>query len=231
MFQYGFVSHTTNGAGFRLIELFSDGSDNTIRIQNTDIDHIKCTKQTGSGANNECIESARAENCRIQYCWSTQSTEDAFEHIAMVRGCTIEYVVGDNCAGQVADFFKQQDETTWTQIDSAFGSENAEHSNSYAHHIYGDCGSYGLVLSGFRGCYFHDIYTNNTASSNLVSVRIEDRNSIVVRDILGSGPLPQQSERGNGTTTSPVGVNGGALVHVSYFDTLNGSGTVTNLSN
>lgn len=198
-------------------------------MQNTDIEYIKCTKQTGSGADNEAIESARAENCRIRYCWATECTEDAFEHIAMIRGCTIEYVVGDNCAGQVADFFKQHDESTWTQIDSSLGSENAENSNSYAHHIYGDCGSYGLILSGFRGCVFHDIYINNTASTNLVPVRIEDRDGIVVRDIVGAGPLPLQAQRGNGTSTSAIGVNGGADITASYFDNTAGQSPLESL--
>lgn len=227
-----FVGHVTWGSGYRTIFLFSDSSDDTMRIENVDVSFVKVTKSAGgAGAGNEAVESARAENCRFMNCWVTECTEDAFEHIAVVSGCTVEYCVADNCTGQIVDIFKQQDASTWSQIDSVFGSENAVNSETYIHHIYGDCSDYVVTIDGMRGCIFHDIYATNTDSSTNQSVRIQDRDSIVVRDVYGAGPLPLQSERGNGTSTNAVLVTGGADIEVNFYDNQSGSGSLTTVTN
>ena len=230
--RYGFASHTSNGAGHRLMEFFSDSTAAANgRVQNLDVEYIKFTKQTGSGAGNECLESARGENVRFRYCWVTECTEDAFEHINVISGCTVEYCVGDNVVGQIVDIFKQWDEATWGEVDSVFGSDNAINSQTYVHHIYGDCSDHVLTIDGMRGLAFHDIYGVNTDSSTDQSVRIQDRDSIVVRQVRGAGPLPQQSERGNGTSTDAVLVTGGADIEVNFYDSADGSGSLTTVTN
>lgn len=223
--RYGYAAHDSGvGAGYRLIFLSSSETNSAVRIEDTDVEYIHFNKQSGSGANNECLESARAKNTRFRNCYASACSEDAFEHIAVITGCTIEYCVADNCTGQVADFYKQWDELSWTLVSA---TESAVDSQSYCHHIYGDCSSYALICSGLRGLYFHDINADNTNSATLASVRIEDRDGITVRDIYGAGSLPLQLERGDATTTQAIDLSGGAQINVSFSEQRDGSGALS----
>ena len=228
--RYGNAEHNTTGAGYRVIYLTSSTTDSSIRVQTTDITNVSVTKQTGSGAANECIESARGKDIRIRYCWVEECTEDAFEHIQMISGCTIEYCVADNCTGQVADFFKQWDEANW-QARSDVQYDESVNTYSYCHHIYGDCNNYALIVSGFRGMYFHDVYVDNTATGGTVSVRIEARDGVPSSDIYGAGAMPLQSERGNGSSTDVVELNGDvATYEINFFDSALGDTDYTTIT-
>ena len=228
--EKGEIDHTTNGAGKRLIWLQSNPSDSSERVKNVDIQNIKGTKKTGSGSANECIQSNLGTNIRIRNCWVTECTEDAFEHVAGVSGNTIEYCVADNCTGQIADFFLQTDETTWGLVDdtsSLIGSE------SYAHHIYGDCQDYGLIFTGLKGGTFHDIYADTTGAALGVDdvVRIENRTVDSVDyeaiDIKGSGPLTLSANRGgDGVSINTTGQGN----KVRFFDNDSGTGTLTTVT-
>jgi hypothetical protein len=215
--EYGYVEHTTAGTDFRLIHLASDSVDNTIRVQDIDVKNVRFNKTTGTNiATNECLESFRGKNIRFMDCYVMECTEDAFEHAFPISGCTIERCVGENVAGQVADIFKQWDEATWAIVDSAFGSENAIDTNCYVHDLYGDCGSYALIISATRGVVFHDIYVDNTASVNQDLVRVEDRDSILGRRIWGAGPFSLDAEVGGDEKVDVLATGGD--VQARYID-------------
>lgn len=225
--RYGHAAHdSSTGSGYRLIYLISSDSNDAVRIEDTVVEYVSFTKQSGSGANNECLETARAKNTVFRYCYVTECTEDAFEHIAVISGCTIEYCVADNCTGQVADFFKQWDEGTWSLVTD---TSNADDSQSYCHHIYGECSDYALIATALKGLYFHDIHVDNTDSADHVAVRIEDIDDITIRDIYGAGALPLQTQRGDGSTTAAVTISGGAGIKVNFSDTVEATGNLTSL--
>ncbi len=216
--QHGTVQHNAStGSGYRLIYLISDDTDSTIKIENTTVQYLKMTKQSGSGAGNECLESARAKNTAFRYCYVTECTEDAFEHISVIENCSIEYCVAENCTGQIADFFKQWDESSWSLVTD---TNLAIDSQSYCHHIYGDCSNYAVIGTALNGFYFHDIHAINTGSTNLVPIKIEDLDGTAINTVHGAGALPLQHERGNGSSTPAIGQNTatGSDINITYFE-------------
>ncbi len=227
--SYGEASHTTNGAGTRLVYLASDASDSSIRVLDMDCHHLKLTKQTGTKtAGNEALESFRGKNITFRYCWVTECPEDAYEHAVSISGCTTEYCVSDNCAGQVVDNFLQCDEASWIPVTD---TSSANITNTYTHHIYGDCEDFAVEFVGLRGGVFHDIYVDNTAAvTNNDSVYISDYvdgGTTVVREVYGCGPLPIASERAD----AAVNINGGADIEARYFDNADGTGTMVTVTN
>ena len=138
--EYGNITHNAStGSGYRLIYLISDDTNSAINIEKTNVQYVRFTKQSGSGAGNECLQSARAKDTVFRYCYVTECTEDAFEHISVIAHCRIEYCVAENCTGQIADFFKQWDEDSWSLVTD---TSLAINSQSYCHHIYGNCAHY-----------------------------------------------------------------------------------------
>lgn len=225
--SYGEVADS--GAGFRLIYLLSDSAAKSNGyIESVDVHHVKATKTTGNSAGDECIESIRGKDVTFRYCWVTECTEDAYEHADVISGCTVEYCVADNCDGQIVDYFHQWDESAWVRETDVSTLDDSE---GYVHHIYGDCADWVLIVNALKGLYFHDIYATNTDSSTKSSIRIADRDSVVVRDIKGAGPLPLQADRGNGSSTSAVDIVGGSDIEVRYFDNQNGVSPLTTDTN
>ncbi len=225
--ENGYAAHLTTGSGYRVIYLNSDKFNQSNRIEDIIVRNLKLTKITGSGSSSECLETARAKNARFVGCHVTSCTEDAFEHIEVISNCTIEYCVADNCTGQIADFYKQWDESTWSAVSD---TSAAIDSQSYAHHIYGDCSDHPLIGSGLKGLYFHDIIVDNTASATMQTVRLENVSALVVRNIYGAGPLTLQENRGNGSSTGSTIMSGGADIDIKFYDTRYSTQNYTHIS-
>lgn len=213
--SYGIAQHNDTGSGYRLVYLNSSKTNQDSRIENTRVTNLHLTKKTGSGSSSECLQTARAKNVTFAGCYVTECTEDAFEHIEIISGCTIEYCVADNCTGQIADFYKMWDESTWTATTDTSTAINSE---CYAHHIYGDCADHPLICTGLNGLYFHDIIADNTSSTTLPTIRLEDANGLVVRNIFGAGPITPHNLRGNGSTTNAAIISGGSNIEINYYD-------------
>ena len=196
--RYGSAAHNTGGTNYRVFFFESDSADDTIRVQNIDIDFVKFTKNSGTQiATNEVCESWYGENIRFRNSWITAGPEDGFEHVYSLGGCTVEYCVGDNLAGQVVDFFKKGELSGGGFAIVTDTSTLNSGATDYVHHIYGDTtNDHGVILSGTAWVFGHDIYVDTSAApSNKGVLFIQDRDGVVARNIQFAGPFTQGDDR------------------------------------
>ena len=221
---YNEFRHTTTGANFR--PLYIVGTSATTRLPTrTNIHHNYFNKTQGTNvAGNECCEVGFDLDFKMNYNWSENCPEDAFEAIFTRASteCQMLYNVADNSGGQGFDVFKMGDNSGNVETDSSLAADR----NIYVAFAYGDATGNGLIITAARGVYFHDVYVVTDTTSQ--SVLIEDRDGTVVRRVYGSGPLPLAADRGSG---GAVTVTGGADIEVNFFDTEDGSGTLTTVTN
>ena len=211
---YNEFVHETVGVDNRLVYLTWDSTTVGAVCEDVDVHHNKFTKKTGPGtASNECLESAAGINIKFRWNWVTECPEDAYEHLFPQSGCTMEYLVADNCAVQVCDIWKTFDPFTYQAIGENNDNSSLPAAATHIHHIYGDCGDWPVILSGANGVIVHDIYVNNAHSDPArATVNIQDRDGVVSENIYVAGPLPKDDERAVPSTVilSTTGTNIGA---------------------
>ncbi len=194
---YNDFIHDAVGANNRLVYLTWDSTTVGAVCENVDVHHNKFTKKTGTAtASNECLESAAGINVTFRWNWVTECPEDAFEHLFPQSGCTMEYLVADNCGFQICDIYKTFDPANYLAIDSNNDNSTIPAANTHIHHIYGDCGDWPVILSGANGVVVHDIYGDSSLSNPARgSVNIQDRDGVVAENIFVAGPLPTADQR------------------------------------
>jgi len=230
--------HTTTGQGYRTVVFRGYQSSELVADllgtgpENIDVVHCIVDKQVGSfQAGDENLESFNGKNIRFRWCWSPNSPEDPFEHARVIKNCTIEYCVGDNTEGQIADFWMHFNESKWKNEDE---TDTLEQADIYCHHIYGDCKDYPVQITSINGGAVHSIYADNSAApatskvglpiaSVLLRERISQSITFKLRNIYVSGPLPLAADRAD----KPVHMEGGANLEARYFDNESGSGSIT----
>ena len=194
---YNEFAHNTVGADRRLVYLPWDSSTVGVVCENVDVHHNKFTKQTGTNtAGNECLESAAGINIQFRWNWVTECPEDAYEHLFPQDGCTMGYLVADNCGGQICDLYKTFDPINYVAIEADNDNSTLPAANTHIHHIYGDCDDWPVIISGANGAIIHDIYADSSLSDPARgSVNIQDRDGVVGENIFVAGPLPKAVER------------------------------------
>ncbi len=211
---YNDFIHDSVGANNRLIYLTWDSTTVGAVCEDVDVHHNKFTKKTGTAtASNECLESAAGINIKFRWNWVTECPEDAFEHLFPQSGCTMEYLVADNCGVQVCDIWKTFDPVGYVAIDSNNDNSTLPAAGTHIHHIYGDCGDWPVILSGANGVIVHDVYVDNSLSDPArATVNIQDRDGVVGENIFVAGPLPKDEERALPSTVilTATGTNLGA---------------------
>jgi len=215
---YNEFIHDTVGVDNRLIYLTWDSSLVGAVCEDVDVHHNIFTKRTGPGsASNECLESAAGINIKFRWNWVTECPEDAYEHLFPQSGCTMEYLVADNCGVQVCDIWKTFDLATYTAINSDHDNSNIAPAGTHIHHIYGDCGDWPVILSGANGVIVHDIYVDNALSDPARgSVNIQLRDNVVSENIFVAGPLPKDTERA--IASAVINVSQGVNVAGQWVD-------------
>ena len=195
---YNEFIHETVGADNRLVFLTWDSTLQGAVCEDIDVHHNKFTKKTGPGsASNECLESSAGVNIKFRWNWVTECPEDAFEHLFPQSGCTMEYLVADNCGVQVCDIWKTFDPINYVAINADNDNSTLPAAGTHIHHIYGDCGDWPVILSGANGVIVHDIYVDNSASDPARgTVNIQLRDNVDCENIFVAGPLPTAAERG-----------------------------------
>lgn len=195
---YNNFIHDTVGTDNRLVYLTWDSSIVGAVCEDVDVHHNKFTKKTGTAtASNECLESAAGVNISFRWNWVTECPEDAFEHLFPQVGCTMEYLVADNCGVQVCDIWKTFDPINYAAINSDNDNSALPAAGTHIHHIYGDCGDWPVILSGANGVIVHDIYVDSSSADPARgSVNIQLRDNVACENIFVSGPLPRADERG-----------------------------------
>lgn len=190
-----FTHNAAVAANYRQAYFRGDDNARKVASDNNTVRYCKFTKKSGSGAGNECLESERGTGNKFQYCYVTECTEDAFEHVLSRGANTIEWCVADNCVGQAADIYRSLDASSWTQITD---STTSTPMNVYVHHIYGDCAMQIVTIDSICGVVAHDIYGNNLncANSFTAPVMVNGRDSYPCKDIYISGPLPLSADSG-----------------------------------
>lgn len=194
---YNEFAHNTTGVNRRLVYLTWDSTTVGAVCENVDVHHNKFTKKTGTNtAGNECLESAAGINIKFRWNWVTECPEDAFEHLFPQDGCTMEYLVADNCGGQICDLYKTFDPANYVVIESDNDNSTIPAANTHIHHIYGNCEDWPVILSGANGVVVHDIYADSSLSDpGRGSVNIQDRDGVVAENIFVAGPLPTAEQR------------------------------------
>lgn len=139
--------------------------DSATDIDDVEVHHCKFSKPTGNPlAGNECLESIGASNVKFHDIWVNGCPEDAIEHVRPRTGCDAWNIVGDNVAGQIVDYFDEH--------------ATAPGNDSIVHHIYGDCGDVGVLVTGKITVNVSNVHVNTTVDA----VRLEQRDSIDIAD-------------------------------------------------
>ncbi len=201
------AAHNTTGAGSRLIFFRSKETDSSIRVQNITVQNAKLTKETGGNPGDEVLESWYGENIIFDNIWVTKATEDAVEHVYSLSGNQATNIVGDNVAGQIVDFHKQG-QINGSVFEVVTDTSTAPSTDSYFHSIYGNSGSWAVILSGLRGVYGSGVDVDNTAAPNEeASIHVMDRDGVVIRDVYIYGPYPAEESRAGNIYSIAGGIN------------------------
>lgn len=214
----------TVGDEDRLFMLMYNSAASGQNPNHVDVAYNKFTKATGPGivnAQTEACESWGGNSVWFRWCWVTESSEDAYEHVNVIDDCTVEYCVADNTARNAVDYYKQWNADTRTLYEDTSGAPN---SNCYVHHVYGDSGEHSLGFWGLVGAVFHDFYVNNTSEGETPLIYLTSRDGSILRDVYGAGPFTL------GLTNYVEIDTPGVDIEVNYFNNFGGTGTMTTVS-
>lgn len=166
--------------------------DAATNIDDVTVHHCKFTKTTGAAvAGNECLEAIESSNVIFHDIYITTCPEDAVEHVRPRTGCQAYNIVGDNVVGQIVDIFDAH--------------ATAPGNDTIVHHVYGDCGDVGVLVTGNITANVGNVHVNTTNDA----VQLEQR------DVLSAtGPL-------NCTIYGPIENNLG-----DRFGTVTGTGAL-----
>ena len=98
---------------------------------------------------NECIDLYRTRNCTIEYCWTDEAGEDAYELHYPREGNVIRYCGGDAVHNQMVDVFSN------TPLPYA--------SSVLVHDIWGSCGGEGLIITNVSNVEAFNILTDSSS--------------------------------------------------------------------
>lgn len=147
-----------------------------VGVRDSRVHHCKFTKATGgaSAGNESCETNNFGWNVEFDHNWVTECSEDAFEHVNQIGGCSVHHCVADKTAGQAVDIYKAGDTDGNTAV--------LKDIDCFVHHIYGDCGSYAVIVDDANKVNVHSIFVDNSAG---------DKESVLIRNrdlTAGAGP-------------------------------------------
>ncbi len=204
-----FFSDVSGQGGIRMGPKGTSGNDS--HPQNVVVSHCLFERPAGvSGPGEEMCEIFGAEGCCIEHCW-TINGEDAYEYHTSRSGNVVRYCGGESVGGQMVDCF-------------VFTGTPGYH----IHHIFGECGDAGVLVTNTLNALIHDIYTDNASGTSSEpsaagAVVLERRGTgPKPNKIKVLGPLPAVSQSKNGMPFATVGEMG-SNIYVNYNGTVIGT--------
>lgn len=193
----GYCYFNDSPDGARVMRLVSDNAGPCKRVT---VHHCKFSKPTGAYvAGNEVLESLPNNNKELneditfEYNWITECSEDGFEFVGTING-VCRHNVADNCAGQIVDYFTDP-------------TNNLPCINGEIHHIYGDCGDVGIILTDVLSVHVTGhIFIDNTAAAGLPTIAFQAlSNPGVLPDYCTvTGPVPLKSSSSSSSAFSTI---------------------------
>lgn len=190
-------------------ESWNDGNGRPTNVRDSRVHHCKFTDSLGTGgAGNEVCESFPAgERVEFDHNWTTECSEDAFEHAYPYTECEIHHCVADNAGGQIVDYFGA--------FDPDSGTATGLDINAECHHIYGSNCRDAVLITDSDGVDVWHVFAE-VSNASLGVVTLEQRNGTAgqtPRDCTVVGPLASadSAPQGSFATKGDVGPNNVAI--------------------